>query len=109
MSGMLKSIIRAMWSLRRSLRRFSRAISSWSPVGSAQSARMRWSSWLGLERFEPWARLIVTHRFVILLRIRVWSKPGTSGDLGAPAAERFKASRQSARFVIYYGSVTLAE
>jgi uncharacterized protein YdcH (DUF465 family) len=37
---------------------------------------------LGLERFEPWARLIVTHRVVILLRIRVWSKPGHKRWLG---------------------------
>ena len=39
MSGMLRSTIRWIWSLSLSLRLFSRASSSWSPVGSDDSSR----------------------------------------------------------------------
>ena len=44
MSGMFESAIRSIRSFSISFRRFIRAISSWSPVGSDNSARMRSSS-----------------------------------------------------------------
>jgi hypothetical protein len=63
---------------------------------------------LGLECFESLRRLIVIHR-PRSTEGRVPSKPDCVGDdLRALIAEWCKGSRQTRRFVIYYGVVTSA-
>ena len=82
MSGMFEVEISWIWSLSRSLRRLSRAISSWSPIGSAESAAdpLVELAVLGLQRFEFRRRIVVVHRARILPQVGAPPKPRRSDD-----------------------------
>ena len=111
MSGMFESLIRWIWSLSLSLRRLSRASSSWSPVGSATERLdlLVELAVLGLERLELGGRFVVVHRAAILPQVGAAPKPRGQRRLARDSPpSRANGSRQSARFVIYYAVVTLA-
>src|SRR5258705_1769217 len=107
-SGMFESAICAIWSLRRSLRFFRRASSSWVELGSAESAaisssRRRCSALSAARSGTGWSSLIATA--LVTASARGAERAMMDRSVGEPRL----GPRQNRRIVVYYAAVTLLE